>query len=126
MLGQGAWGMGEDRSRRSGELAALRLGIEIGMTLIDTAEMYGGCGTEQIVGDAIAGRRADVFLVSKVLPNHATRHRTIEACEASLRRLHTDRLDLYLLHWRARARRSTKPWKRSNRSCARARSAIGA
>ena len=100
VLGQGTWGMGEDRSRRAAEIAALRLGIDIGMTLIDTAEMYAGGGAEQVVGEAIAGRRADVFLVSKVLPSHATRRGTIAACEASLRHLNTDRLDLYLLHWR--------------------------
>jgi diketogulonate reductase-like aldo/keto reductase len=100
VLGQGTWGMGEDLSRRASEIAALRLGIDIGMTLIDTAEMYAGGGAEQVVGEAIAGRRADVFLVSKVLPSHATRRGTIAACEASLRRLGTDRLDLYLLHWR--------------------------
>src|SRR6266850_3346087 len=100
VLGQGTWGMGEDRRRRADEIDALRLGVDIGMTLIDTAEMYGGGGAEQVVGEAIAGRRNDVFLVSKVLPNHATRRGTIEACEASLRRLRTDRLDLYLLHWR--------------------------
>jgi diketogulonate reductase-like aldo/keto reductase len=99
-MGQGTWGMGEDRSRRADEIAALRLGLDIGLTLIDTAEMYAGGVAEQVVGQAIAGRRADVFLVSKVLPNHATRRGTITACEASLRHLNTDHLDLYLLHWR--------------------------
>jgi diketogulonate reductase-like aldo/keto reductase len=92
--------MGEKRSRREGEIAALRFGIDNGLTLIDTAEMYGNGGAEDVVGAAVAGRRGDVFLVSKVLPNHATRRGTIEACAASLRRLHTDRIDLYLLHWR--------------------------
>jgi diketogulonate reductase-like aldo/keto reductase len=100
VLGQGTWGMGEKRSRREGEIAALRFGIDNGLTLIDTAEMYGSGGAEDVVGEAIAGRRGDVFIVSKVLPNHATRRGTIEACEASLHRLHTDRIDLYLLHWR--------------------------
>jgi diketogulonate reductase-like aldo/keto reductase len=99
-LGQGTWGMGEHPERRAQEIDALRLGIDLGMTLVDTAEMYGGGATEALVGEAIAGRRDDVFLVSKVLPNHATRRGTITACEASLRRLKTDRLDLYLLHWR--------------------------
>jgi diketogulonate reductase-like aldo/keto reductase len=100
VLGQGTWGMGEHSDRRAAEIAALRLGLELGMTLIDTAEMYGGGATEQLVGEAIRGRRDDVFLVSKVLPNHATRRGTVAACEASLRRLHTNHLDLYLLHWR--------------------------
>jgi len=100
VLGQGTWGMGEDRSRRADEIAALQFGIDAGLTLIDTAEMYAGGVAEQIVGRAIAGRRADVFLVSKVMPNHATRRGTITACEASLRHLNTDHLDLYLLHWR--------------------------
>src|SRR5258707_10428037 len=99
-LGQGTWGMAEHPERCSDEIDALRLGIDLGMTVIDTAEMYAGGATEMLVGNAIAGRRDDVFLVSKVLPNHATRRGTITACEASLRRLKTDRLDLYLLHWR--------------------------
>lgn len=99
-LGQGTWRMGEDPTRRKHEIAALRLGIDLGMTLIDTAEMYADGGAEELVGEAIAGRRDDVFLVSKVLPQNASRRRTIAACEASLRRLGTDRLDLYLLHWR--------------------------
>jgi diketogulonate reductase-like aldo/keto reductase len=99
-LGQGTWGMGERRQHRAGEIAALRMGIDLGMTLIDTAEMYAGGAAEEVVGEAIAGRRTSVFLVSKVLPNHATRRGTIAACEASLRRLKTDRLDMYLLHWR--------------------------
>ena len=99
-LGQGTWRMGERAARRKDEIAALQLGLDLGMTLIDTAEMYGDGSAEEMVGEAIAGRRDDVFLVSKVLPQNATRHRTIAACEASLRRLGTDRLDLYLLHWR--------------------------
>jgi len=99
-LGQGTWRMGEDSSRRKDEIAALRLGIDLGMTLIDTAEMYADGRAEEIVREAIAGRRDEVFLVSKVLPQNATRLKTIAACEGSLQRLRTDRLDLYLLHWR--------------------------
>jgi diketogulonate reductase-like aldo/keto reductase len=100
VLGQGTWGMAEHSSRRADEIAALRLGIDIGLTLIDTAEMYAGGGAEELVGEAIVGRRDEVFLVSKVLPNHATHRGTIAACDASLRRINTDRLDLLLLHWR--------------------------
>ncbi|MFP3921101.1 MAG: aldo/keto reductase [Dichotomicrobium sp.] len=100
VLGQGTWFMGDDRRRRNDEIAALRLGIDLGMGLIDTAEMYGGGASEDLVGEAIAGRRDAVFLVSKVLPSNATREGVIAACERSLRRLGTDRLDLYLLHWR--------------------------
>jgi diketogulonate reductase-like aldo/keto reductase len=92
--------MGDDPSRRASEIAALRVGLDAGMTLIDTAEMYGNGASERLIGEAIAGRRDEVFLVSKVLPNHATERGTVAACEASLRRLATDRLDLYLLHWR--------------------------
>jgi diketogulonate reductase-like aldo/keto reductase len=102
VLGQGTWEMGEDPADRAEELRALRLGLDLGMTLIDTAEMYGDGAAEDLVAEAIAGRRAEVFLVSKVLPSNATRHGTIEACERSLRRLRTDHLDLYLLHWRGR------------------------
>ena len=102
VLGQGTWAMGEDRRRRAAEVAALRLGLDLGMTLVDTAEMYANGGAEEVVGEAISGRRAEVFLVSKVLPHHATRRGTIAACHASLKRLRTDRLDLYLLHWRER------------------------
>jgi diketogulonate reductase-like aldo/keto reductase len=98
-LGQGTWFLGDRPARRSSELAALRLGLELGMSMIDTAEMYGNGAAEHLVGEAIAGRRDEVFLVSKVLPHHATRAGTVAACEASLRRLGTDRLDLYLLHW---------------------------
>jgi diketogulonate reductase-like aldo/keto reductase len=100
VLGQGTWGMAEHPERRASEIAALRIGIDLGMTLIDTAEMYAGGAAEALVGEAIAGRRAEVFLVSKVLPHHATRRGTIDACDASLRHLQTDRLDMYLLHWR--------------------------
>jgi diketogulonate reductase-like aldo/keto reductase len=102
VLGQGTWGMAEDTRRREEEIAALRTGLEQGMTLIDTAEMYADGGAEELVGEAITGRRDDVFLVSKVLPQNSSRRGTIAACERSLRRLRTDRLDLYLLHWRGR------------------------
>ncbi|MGC1178682.1 MAG: aldo/keto reductase [Methyloceanibacter sp.] len=101
-LGQGTWGMGENPRRRHEEIAALKLGIELGMTLIDTAEMYGNGGAERVVADAIAGRRDGVFIVNKVLPENASREGIIAACERSLHRLGTDRLDLYLLHWRGR------------------------
>ena len=99
-LGQGTWFMGEKASRAAGEATALREGLDLGMTLIDTAEMYGSGGAEEVVADAIAGRRHEVFLVSKVLPENASRKGTIAACERSLRRLGTDVIDLYLLHWR--------------------------
>lgn len=92
--------MAERVGRMNEELAALRLGLDLGMTLIDTAEMYADGAAEELVGEAIAGRRDEVFLVSKVLPQHASRRGTIGACARSLRRLRTDRLDLYLLHWR--------------------------
>jgi diketogulonate reductase-like aldo/keto reductase len=100
VLGQGTWRMGEQSKRRGEEIAALRLGLDFGMTLIDTAEMYADGGAEKVVGEAIAGRRAEVFLVSKVLPHHATRRSTVAACHASLKRLRAEQLDLYLLHWR--------------------------
>ena len=100
VLGQGTWHIGDVPARRSEEIATLRLGLDLGMTLIDTAEMYGGGASEAVVAEAIAGRRDEVFLVSKVLPENATHRGTLAACEASLRRLRTDRLDLYLLHWR--------------------------
>ncbi|WP_157220420.1 aldo/keto reductase [Flavisphingomonas formosensis] len=99
-LGQGTWMMGENPSRREQEIAALRAGIELGLTLIDTAEMYGNGESERLVGEAIQGRRDDIFLVSKAYPQNASRDRLPRACEASLGRLGTDRLDLYLLHWR--------------------------
>jgi diketogulonate reductase-like aldo/keto reductase len=99
-LGLGTWYLGEDPQRRSEEITALRLGLDLGMTLIDTAEMYGGGAAELLIGEAIEGRRDEVFLVSKVLPQHASARGTISACEASLSRLRTDRIDLYLLHWR--------------------------
>lgn len=98
--GQGTWYLGDDRATRAEEIATLRLGLDLGLTLIDTAEMYGDGRAEQLVGEAIQGRREEVFLVSKVLPHNATRRGVIAACEQSLRRLQTDRIDLYLLHWR--------------------------
>jgi diketogulonate reductase-like aldo/keto reductase len=100
VLGQGTWGMGEDPRKRQNEIAALRSGLDSGMKLVDTAEMYGDGASEEVLGEAIRGRRDDAFLVSKVLPHNASRGGTIEACERSLRRLGTDRIDLYLLHWR--------------------------
>jgi diketogulonate reductase-like aldo/keto reductase len=100
VLGLGTWHLGEGRHPPQVEIEALRTGLDLGMSLVDTAEMYGAGATERLVGRAIAGRRDDVFLVSKVMPHHATFDGTIAACEGSLRRLGTDRLDLYLLHWR--------------------------
>lgn len=102
VLGLGTWMMGERAEAAAAEVAALRLGLDLGMTLIDTAEMYGEGGAERIVGEAIAGRRDEVFLVSKVLPENAGRRAAVAACERSLKRLATDRIDLYLLHWRGR------------------------
>ncbi len=99
-LGQGTWNIGDDAANRAAEIDALRYGIDLGLTLIDTAEMYGDGRAETVVGEAIAGRRDGVFIVSKVLPNNASKRGTLAACEASLRRLKTDRIDLYLLHWR--------------------------
>jgi len=99
VLGQGTWKMGEDGRRHADEVKALQLGLDLGMTLIDTAEMYASGGAEKVVAEAIAGRRDEVFLVSKVLPSNASRAGVQRACENSLRRLATDRIDLYLLHW---------------------------
>ncbi|MES0003700.1 aldo/keto reductase [Mesorhizobium sp. M0062] len=99
VLGQGTWKMGEDSRRRAGEVNALKLGLDLGMTLIDTAEMYASGGAEEVVAEAIAGRRDELFLVSKVLPSNASRAGVARACENSLKRLRTDRIDLYLLHW---------------------------
>ena len=99
-FGLGTWFMGDDRAARAEEIATLRLGLDLGATLLDTAEMYGDGRTEELVGEAITGRRDEVFLVSKVLPQNATRRGTVAACEKTLQRLKTDRLDLYLLHWR--------------------------
>jgi diketogulonate reductase-like aldo/keto reductase len=99
-LGQGTWFMGEHASRRRNEIAAIRRGVELGMTLIDTAEMYGEGGAELMLGEALDGLRDDVFLVSKVYPHNASFKGVQTACERSLQRLKTDRIDLYLLHWR--------------------------
>ncbi|MBD9372839.1 aldo/keto reductase [Rhizobium sp. ARZ01] len=101
-LGQGTWHMGESRISATDEVRALQAGIGLGMTLIDTAEMYADGSAELVVGEAVKGRRDTVFLVSKVLPSNASRKGTVTACEASLKRLGTDRIDLYLLHWRGR------------------------
>jgi diketogulonate reductase-like aldo/keto reductase len=99
-LGQGTWHMGEGARRRGEEVAALKLGLDLGLTLIDTAELY--ADAELVVAEAIKGRRDACFIVTKVLPENSTRARTIAACERSLKRLNTDRIDLYLLHWRGR------------------------
>jgi diketogulonate reductase-like aldo/keto reductase len=100
VLGQGTWRMGESAALRREEVATLRCGIDLGVTLIDTAEMYAEGEAECIVAEAINGRRDEVLIVSKVLPENSTRRGTVAACERSLRRLGTDRIDLYLLHWR--------------------------
>ncbi|WP_198377373.1 aldo/keto reductase [Neoroseomonas rubea] len=99
-LGQGTWHMGEKGAARKAEADALRLGLDLGMTLIDTAEMYAEGGAEEVVGEAIAGRRAEVFLVSKVYPHNASRRGAVAACERSLKRMKVETIDLYLLHWR--------------------------
>ncbi|MGO4765258.1 aldo/keto reductase [Cupriavidus sp. 2KB_3] len=99
-LGMGTWNIGDHRDTRAEEIATLRLGLDLGLRLIDTAEMYGEGLSESLIGEAIAGRRDEVFLVSKVYPHNASREGVVAACERSLRRLGTDRLDLYLLHWR--------------------------
>ena len=99
-LGQGTWYLGDDPGTRAEEIAALQRGIDLGATLIDSAEMYGEGRVEELVGEAIAGRRDQVFLVSKVYPHNASRRGAVDACERSLKRLGTDRIDLYLLHWR--------------------------
>ncbi|MDR1936722.1 MAG: aldo/keto reductase [Candidatus Accumulibacter sp.] len=99
-LGMGTWMIGDDRASRAEEIAALQHGVDLGMSLIDTAEMYGDGASERLVGEAIRGRRERVFLVSKVYPHHAGRKEMPAACERSLKRLGVDRLDLYLLHWR--------------------------
>jgi len=99
-LGQGTWHMGEDRRRAAEEAASIRLGIDLGMTLIDTAEMYGGGGAEEVIARAAEGIRDSLFIVSKVYPHNASRTGVVAACERSLKHLATDRIDLYLLHWR--------------------------
>ena len=100
VLGQGTWKMGESRSKRKEEVASLALGLDLGMTLIDTAEMYAEGGAEEVVAEVVKGRRREVFIVSKVYPHNAGRAAMAAACERSLKRLKTDRIDLYLLHWR--------------------------
>ena len=100
VLGQGTWHMGQDRAAAKAEAASLRLGLDLGLTLVDTAEMYAEGGAEQVVAEAIAGRRDEVFLVTKVYPHNASRHGLPKALEHSLKRLKTDVVDLYLLHWR--------------------------
>jgi diketogulonate reductase-like aldo/keto reductase len=102
VLGQGTWRMGESKSARAREVAALRLGIELGISLIDTAEMYGDGGAEEIVAEAIHGQRQGVFVVTKVYPHNASRSELPKACARSLKRLRIDAIDLYLLHWRER------------------------
>jgi diketogulonate reductase-like aldo/keto reductase len=101
-LGQGAWRMGENQAARAEEIATLRLGLDLGLTLIDTAEMYGEGRAEELIGEVIEGRREEVFLTSKVYPHNASREGAVAACERSLKRLRTDYIDLYLLHWRGR------------------------
>jgi diketogulonate reductase-like aldo/keto reductase len=98
-LGQGTWYMGDKRETRAEEISTLQLGLDLGLKLIDTAEMYGEGKAEELIGEAIAGRRDQAFLVSKVYPHNASRKGTIAACERSLARMRTDRIDLYLLHW---------------------------
>jgi diketogulonate reductase-like aldo/keto reductase len=100
VLGLGTWRMGERKSERAAEVAAIKLGLDLGVRLIDTAEMYGEGGAEEVLSEAMSGRRDDIFLVSKVYPHNASRKGAVAACERSLKRLKTDRLDLYLLHWR--------------------------
>ncbi|OCP38763.1 aldo/keto reductase [Ensifer sp. LC163] len=100
VLGQGTWRMGDERSRAADEVKSLQAGLDLGMTLIDTAEMYGNGASERIVGEAVRGRRDDAFIVSKVLPSNASRIGTEAACERSLKHLGMDHIDLYLLHWR--------------------------
>lgn len=102
-LGQGTWMMAERPQNRPAEIAALQTGVDLGMTVIDTAEMYANGAAEELVAKALGDRRRDIFLVSKVMPQHSSRRGTLSACEASLRRLKTDCLDLYLLHWRGSA-----------------------
>jgi diketogulonate reductase-like aldo/keto reductase len=99
-LGQGTWMMGEVRAKRAEEIASLQAGLDAGLRLIDTAEMYGDGASESLIADALGHRRSECFLVSKVYPHNASRAGVVAACERSLRRLKTDHLDLYLLHWR--------------------------
>jgi diketogulonate reductase-like aldo/keto reductase len=99
VIGQGTYGMGDSRRSRKDEVAALRLGLDLGMTHIDTAEMYADGGAEGIVAEAVADRRGEAFIATKVMPSNASYTGTVEACERSLKRLRTDHVDLYLLHW---------------------------
>lgn len=99
-LGQGTWNIGDSRATRADEIAALRTGLDLGLTLIDTAEMYGEGASEELIAEALTGRRDEAFLVSKVYPHNASKKGAVAACERSLKRLKTDRIDLYLLHWR--------------------------
>jgi diketogulonate reductase-like aldo/keto reductase len=98
-IGQGTWNMGERAADKAAEVRALQLGLDLGMTVIDTAEMYADGGAEKVVGEAIAGRRSEAYLVSKVLPQNASRKGVVVACEKSLKRMKVDHIDLYLLHW---------------------------
>ncbi|MYN03983.1 aldo/keto reductase [Pseudoduganella sp. DS3] len=98
-MGQGTWNMGERPADKAAEVRALQLGLDLGMTVIDTAEMYADGGAEQVVGEAIAGRRSEAYLVSKVLPQNASRKGVVAACEQSLKRMKVEHIDLYLLHW---------------------------
>jgi diketogulonate reductase-like aldo/keto reductase len=111
--GQGTWRMGERKKAHAKEVAALRLGIDLGMTLIDTAEMYGEGGAEKVVADAIEDQRDRVFVVTKVYPHNASRTKLPKACERSLKRLRIDTIDLYLLHWREKIPASRRTWRRS-------------
>jgi len=126
VLGQGTWNLGDSATKRAAEIAALRRGIECGLTLIDTAEMYGSGRSEDLIGEAIAGQRDRVYLVSKVLPSNASFEGTVRACEASLQRLRTDVLDLYLLHWRAGAIRWARRFAALSACLSREKSAPGA
>ncbi len=99
VLGVGTWRMGERKGERPAEVAAIKLALDLGIRLVDTAEMYGEGGAEEMLAEALAGRRDEIFLVSKVYPHNAARKGVLAACERSLKRLKTDRLDLYLLHW---------------------------
>src|SRR5699024_5127709 len=108
VLGQGTWKMGEHPGKKAAEIKGLQTGLDLGMKVIDTAEMYGDGMSERLVGEAIKGRREDTFLVSKVYPHHANSGKMQTACEGSLKRLKTDYLDLYLLHWRGGNLRETE------------------
>lgn len=100
-MGLGTWQMGNSSNNRAQEVAALRRGIEMGITMIDTAEMYASGGAEEVTGEAVAGQRDNIYIVTKVMPSNASRRGTIDACEQSLKRLNTDYIDLYLLHWKS-------------------------